>query len=67
MTGREVLHSTVSSPNVQGLGVDGLSVSAAKKKRDKLGCHCTAVGCSKAENVLQLLTNVCQDVTGNVR
>lgn len=40
-----MLKRAMSSPSVRGLGVEGLSMSAADKKRNKLGYHRTAVAC----------------------
>ena len=39
------LKRAVSSPNVRSLGGDGAALSAADKKRNKLGYHRTAVAC----------------------
>lgn len=43
--GTENIKRAMSSPNVRGLSGDGGAVSAADKKRSKLGYHRTAVAC----------------------
>lgn len=49
-SGTAGLKRAVSSPNVRGLGVDGIAMSAADKKRNKLGYHRTAVACGKCKD-----------------
>lgn len=50
------LKRAVSSPNVRGLGGDGTTLSAADKKRNKLGYHRTAVACGKSLYSAQFLS-----------
>ena len=50
-----VLKRTMSSPTVLGLGVEGVALSAADKKRNKLGYHRTAVACGKADTTIHLV------------
>ncbi|KPI36967.1 uncharacterized protein AB675_5966 [Cyphellophora attinorum] len=40
-----VVKRAMSTPDVRGLGVEGIALSAADKKRNKLGYHRTAVAC----------------------
>jgi hypothetical protein len=47
MGGSSSLKKANSSPNVLGLTIDSASMSAADKKRNKLGYHRSAVACGK--------------------
>jgi hypothetical protein len=42
-----VVKRAMSTPDVRGLGVEGVALSAADKKRNKLGYHRTAVACGR--------------------